>query len=194
MQQHPLHEILRSATSDVHARLHNRRGLDAVKARKAGHADYSALLRRVYGFHRPFEVAAGISTERTDWLKADLVVFGIDRGMSFALLQCRHSATALRQATFRRRVTSPKGLRPRRPGSRASARRLASLCLTLLCLALGIGGRLLFNGHGATIGSVWHDYLTQLSSGPKERPAVIEGAIAAFAICEPMARGMGCRI
>ena len=175
LQQHTLHQILRSTTSEVHTRLHNHRGVEAVTAGKTGRADCIALLRRVYGFHRPFGVAPGITTERTDWLEADLAEFGIDRGVSLALLQCRRSPTALCQATFRARVTSSKNLLPGRPRvPRASS-----------TPGIGIEGRLVFNGHGATSGSVWHDYLTQLSSGPKARAAAIKGATAAFAILEP---------
>ena len=103
LQQPSLRKILRSATSEVYARVHNQHGLEAVRAGKTGRADCIGLPRRFYGFHRRFEVAAGIAIERTDWWKRIWVYSVLDRGG----------------------VTSSKSIRPRRSGFHPPARRFA---------------------------------------------------------------------
>ena len=180
----PLHELLRATTGEVHERLHGHRGLAAVKAGTIGRAEYTALLARLYGFYRPFEVAAGVPAERTDWLHADLAVFGVDRDMCLALPCCRafpeHASRAyLLGAHY---VVEGSAL-----GGRGLARQLDAL--------LGpheTAGRAFFNGYGVATGTVWRAYLAQLSAapdGPADQAAVIEGAAATFAIFEQWLQG-----
>lgn len=179
-----LHDLLRSATGEVHERLHGHRGLAAVKAGTIGRAEYTALLARLYGFYRPFEVAAGVPPERTAWLQADLTVFGVDRDMSAALPCCRAfpryaSPDFLLGAHY---VVEGSAL-----GGRGLARQLDAL--------LGpheTAGRAFFNGHGVATGAVWRAYLARLSAapnGPADQAAVIEGAAATFAIFEQWLQG-----
>lgn len=179
LPQVTLHTVLRSTTSDVHERLHSHPGLVAVQSGTIGRGDYVALLGRLYGFHRPFEIAAGISPERTDWLEADLAAFGVDRARRSALPSCRafpHRASP-DYILGARYVVEGSAL-----GGRGLSRQLDGL------LGPGvIAGRRFFNGHGATTGMVWRDYLTQLSAAPNEcsvRAAVVDGATATFAIFE----------
>jgi heme oxygenase (biliverdin-IX-beta and delta-forming) len=49
---------LRAATAEAHERMHAHPGFAAAAAGAIGIADYRQLLARVYGFHRPFELAA----------------------------------------------------------------------------------------------------------------------------------------
>jgi heme oxygenase len=177
-------ECLRSTTGEVHERLHGHRGLAAVKTGNIGRADYVALLSRLYGFHLPFEIASGIATGRTDWLKADLAAFGFSVEMCLALPYCRSFPTPVSQDYLLGALYVVEGSAL---GGRTLARQLDGL--------LGAGatsGRLFFNGHGAATGIMWRDYLTRLSATPEEpaaRQAVIEGAIATFAIFEQWLEG-----
>ena len=184
LSRHSLHDLLRSATGEVHERLHGHRGLAAVKAGTIGRAEYTALLARLYGFYRPFEVAAGVPAERTDWLHADLAVFGVDRAMCLALPCClafpKHASRAYVLGAHY--VVEGSAL-----GGRGLARQLDAL--------LGpheTAGRAFLNGHGVATGSVWRAYLTRLSAapdGPGDQAAVIEGAVATFAIFEQWLQG-----
>jgi heme oxygenase (biliverdin-IX-beta and delta-forming) len=186
---HPaLHDLLRSTTREVHERLHSHRGLAAVKAGRIGRTHYVALLRRLHGFHRPFERAAGLAAGsargRTGWLEADLGAFGFDRAMCAAIPQCpafpnRASPRYFLGACY---VVEGSAL-----GGRGLARQLDGL--------LGIGvmeGRRFFNGHGMTTGTVWREYLARLSAAPQDCVAqaeVIEGATATFATFEQWLEG-----
>lgn len=49
---------LRAATAEAHERMHAHPGFAAAAAGVIRIADYRRLLARVYGFHRPFELAA----------------------------------------------------------------------------------------------------------------------------------------
>ena len=179
-----LHELLRSATQEVHERLHSHPGLAAVKAGTITRERYVALLRRLYGFHRPFEIAAGVAPERTQWLESDLAVFSIDRAMCSALPNCRmfHSHPSQSFLLGASYVVEGSAL-----GGRGLARALDGL------LGMGVTvGRSFFTGHGAATGTVWRDYLARLSAAPNEastRLAVISGATATFAIFEQWLAG-----
>jgi heme oxygenase (biliverdin-IX-beta and delta-forming) len=171
--------VLRAATCDVHERLHGHRGLAAVQAGTIRREDYVPLLRRLYGFHRPFEAVAGIAARRTGWLEADLAVFGIDREMCSAFPSCQAfpeqiSPGYLLGAQY---VVEGSAL-----GGQSLARRLDGL------LGAGVtAGRLFFTGHGGATGSVWRNYLAQLSASPDEpssRANVIHGATETFTIFE----------
>ena len=172
------------ATSEIHERLHHHRGLAAVQAGTIGRADYRSLLRRLYGFHRPFEIAAGVSAERTRWLEADLATFGVDREACLALPGC----TAFpRSASPDYWLGAHYVVEGSALGGRGLARQLDGL--------LGSGvteGRLFFSGHGASTGAVWRDYLARLAAVPNCRSAraeVVGGATATFAIFESWLEG-----
>ena len=83
-----LRNILRSATSVVHNRLHSHDGLAAVAAGTIDRASYTALLGRLYGFHHSFEQTTQTVPERTRWLESDLAALGVDGGMLAGLPRC----------------------------------------------------------------------------------------------------------
>lgn len=179
-----LRDALRSATDDVHERLHAHRGLAAVQAGTIDRSKYRALLSRLYGFHRPFEVLARIAPNRTTWLESDLAVLGIDAGQRAALPRC---------AAFPEKVSREYilGARYVVEGSALGGRGLARQLDDLLGLGM-IAGRRFFSGHGAATSVVWRDYLVLLSSVPDvgtKRAAVIEGPAEAFAIFEQWLEG-----
>jgi heme oxygenase len=73
-----LHQALRQATRAPHERLHGHPGFLAVQKGTIEVDTYRALLARLYGFHLPFEAAAGIGPDRSHRLRDDLVVLGFD--------------------------------------------------------------------------------------------------------------------
>jgi hypothetical protein len=83
-----LRTALRLATLPAHTRLHGHPGLGAVQAGTIDRRAYRALLSRLYGFHVPFEAAAGIEPERSRWLAADLQALGLDEPAIAGLPRC----------------------------------------------------------------------------------------------------------
>lgn len=179
-----LRECLRAATSEVHERLHRHPGLAAVQSGTIGKAAYTALLRRLLGFHQPFEMMANLAPDRTVWLEHDLIDLGVDPSSLAALprtwaFPAKASADYLLGARY---VVEGSAL-----GGRGLARQLDGL--------LGTGvteGRRFFTGHGAETGAVWRAYLDQLSSaraGSSAQAAIVAGANQTFAIFEQWLEG-----
>jgi heme oxygenase len=174
-----LRDVLRSATAEVHQRLHGHPGFAAVQAGTIDRAAYIALLRRLYGFHRPFEAAAHVAPERTRWLESDLAALGIDAAMQAALPRCAAFGGGLAPDHLlgARYVVEGSSL-----GGRGMARQLDAL------LGTGVSaGRRFFSGHGPATGDAWRDYLALLSTIPvteQKRAAIVRGASATFAIFE----------
>ena len=174
-----LRDDLRSSTHDVHERLHRHRGLAAVQAGTIDLKAYTALLCRLYGFHRPFEVATRLTPHRTIWLESDLEILGVDANQRAALPHCAATPEKALCAYIlgARYVVEGSAL-----GGRGLARQLDDL------LGPGvIAGRRFFTGHGSATGAVWREYLARLSAVPSvgpERAAVVAGAIQTFAIFE----------
>ncbi len=71
-----LRQELRAATQDVHDRLHRHAGFAAIQDATIGLADYQDLIVRLYGFYVPFEDAAAIGPDRSNWLAGDLEALG----------------------------------------------------------------------------------------------------------------------
>jgi heme oxygenase (biliverdin-IX-beta and delta-forming) len=174
-----LRDLLRSATSEIHERLHSHRGLAAVQAGTINRAAYIALLGRLYGFHCAFEIAAKVIPLRTRWLESDLAAFGMNAELlaavplcpTFSEMPCRNTVLGARY------VVEGSAL-----GGRGLARQLDGL---LGCDVLA--GRQFFTGHGADTGAVWRSYLAELSAAPKgaaETEAIVAGANATFVIFE----------
>jgi heme oxygenase len=175
---------LRAATSDIHERLHSHPGLAAVQSGTIGKAAYTALLSRLFGFHRPFEVTAHVVAVRSTWLERDLIDLGVD-AQSLAALPCSLAMPAQASPEYllgARYVVEGSAL-----GGRGLARQLDGL--------LGIGvtaGRRFFTGHGAQTGEVWRAYLDELSSLPAGSTAqteIVAGATRTFAIFEQWLEG-----
>ena len=182
--QSTLLDALRSATKNVHERLHGHRGLAAVQAGTIDIVDYTALLRRLYGFHRPFEVAMRAAPHRTTWLESDLAVLGVDAGKRMSLPRCGvFPEKATRESLLGARyVIEGSAL-----GGRGLARQLDGL------LGPGVtAGRRYFSGHGSSTGAIWRDYLLRLTAVPDvgtKRKAVVEGAVQTFAVFEQWLAG-----
>lgn len=179
-----LRDLLRTATHDVHERLHHHRGLAAVQSGMIDRQAYTALLGRLYGFHRPFEAVGRSAPDRTRWLETDLAALGVDCFASSALPRCLAlPPTASREYRLGARyVVEGSAL-----GGRSLGRQLDGL--------LGVGvvaGRRFFTGHGAATGDVWRDYLAHLAAVPDlplKHAAVVDGAIQTFRIFEQWLEG-----
>lgn len=174
-----LRDLLRASTSEVHERLHRHPGLAAVQSGTIGRAAYTALLCRLYGFHRPFEVAADLLPVRTIWLERDLIDLGVDSKSQAALprslaLPAQASAEYLLGARY---VVEGSAL-----GGRGLARQLDGL------LGHGVtAGRRFFTGHGLETGEAWRTYLDQLWNAPTGLAAqtqIVAGATRTFAVFE----------
>jgi heme oxygenase len=184
LTQPTLLDTLRLSTAGVHERLHGHLGLAAVQAGTIDRKAYRALLMRLYGFHRPFEVAARLAPQRTTWLESDLEVLGVNADKRAALPRCASfSEKALREFILGARyVVEGSAL-----GGRSLARQLDDL--------LGpdmMAGRQFFSGYGSATGVVWRDFLMQLSAVPDvgtKRATVVEGAIETFAVFEQWLKG-----
>lgn len=179
-----LRDVLRSATSTPHERLHRHEGLAAVAAGTIDRPGYIALLGRLYGFHHSFELAAKAFPERTRWLGIDLATLGVDAAMLARLPRCTvfpaiASPEYLLGASY---VVEGSAL-----GGRGLARQLDGL--------LGTGtlaGRRFFSGHGAETGAVWRDYLSRLSAASTataSRATIVAGAVETFTIFEQWLAG-----
>jgi heme oxygenase len=174
-----LQDSLRSATAVVHERLHGHPGLAAVQVGTINLSAYTALLSRLYGFHRTFELKAGLAPQRTNWLETDLAVLGVNAEKRAALPRCAaFSEVAPHEYILGARyVVEGSAL-----GGRGLARQLDDL--------LGVGvvaGRHFFSGYGTETGRVWRDYLAHLEAVPDvgtKWAAVVEGATETFAIFE----------
>lgn len=179
-----LRDLLRTATRDVHERLHNHCGLAAVQSGIIDRQAYTALLGRLYGFHRPFEATRRIASDRTCWLESDLAALGVDRFTCAALPRC---AALPSNASREYRL----GARYVVEGSALGGRSLGKQLDRLLGTGV-VAGRRFFTGHGAATGDVWRDYLAQLEAVPDvalKHAAVVEGAIETFAIFEQWLEG-----
>jgi heme oxygenase len=173
-----LREALRSATRDVHERLHGHPGLAAVQDETITREHYVQLLGRLYGFYTAFETAAGLSPIRSQWLEVDLTAFGVSPSRRAELPRCRglpNLATpeAVLGALY---VVEGSAL-----GGVALARRLDGLVGEG-----GLDGRRFFSGRQAETGAAWRDYLHRLSAsrGRTNRETIISTANATFAVFE----------
>jgi len=183
-QENSLRELLRTATREVHERLHKHRALAAVQSGIIDRKAYTSLLSRLYGFHRPFEVAGRLAPNRTRWIESDLAVLGMDCPARASLPRCLAlpSSASSEYRLGARYVVEGSAL-----GGRSLGRQLDNL------LGAGVvAGRRFFTGHGAATGDVWRDYLTQLAAVPDvalKHAAVLDGATETFAIFEQWLEG-----
>jgi heme oxygenase len=141
-------------------------------------------LCRLYGFHRPFEVAGRIAPDRTRWIESDLAALGVDCFAASALPRC----LALPLGASREyRLGARYVVEGSALGGRSLGRQLDGL------LGAGVvAGRRFFTGHGAATGDVWRDYLAHLAAVPDvalKHAAVVDGATETFAIFEQWLEG-----
>ncbi|PPQ36776.1 biliverdin-producing heme oxygenase [Rhodopila globiformis] len=174
-----LRTALRLATLPAHTRLHGHPGLGAVQAGTIGRGAYRALLSRLYGFHVPFEAAAGIEPERSRWLAADLQTLGLDEAAVAALPRCGYVP---RLETEARRLGAAYVVEGSTLGGRELAKRLDHL--------FGPGaieGRRFFSGRATDTGRAWRAFVERLErTGTDEATsaAVIAAAQETFAAFE----------
>lgn len=174
-----LHGVLRGATLDVHQRLHRHQGFAAIQDATIDLASYRRLLIRLYGFYIPFETAAGIGCERSEWLKDDLGALGVDAASLATTALCREIP---RLATHEARLGALYVIEGSALGGRQLGRNLAHLFGSD-----AVAGRRFFLGRGAGTGEAWRTYLAQLSAGaghPAARPKIIDAAQETFAVFE----------
>ena len=170
--------MLRAATQDVHDRLHRHAGFAAIQDATIGRAEYGRLIVRLYGFYLPFEAAASISPDRSQWLVHDLEALGLERPLH-ALPKCKHVP---RLGSAHSRL----GALYVAEGSALGGRDLARSLDRLLGKDVAEGRRF-FIGRGLNTGAAWRCYLAQLSSASSEPSAhaeIITGAVETFAAFE----------
>nr|WP_294505395.1 biliverdin-producing heme oxygenase [uncultured Rhodopila sp.] len=170
---------LREATQAVHARLHIHPVLGTVQAGTIDLATYRTLLSRLYGFHVPFEAAAGIAPERSLWLAADMRTLGLQEQAIAALPLC---PSLPRLDTPHRRLGAQYVVEGSTLGGRELSKRLDHL--------FGHGeraGRCFFSGRDADTGKAWRafaDALDIAGEDPAARAEMIAAAIETFAAFE----------
>lgn len=178
------HALLRSATADVHARLHLHPGFAALAAGEIGLDDYRLLLERLYGFHRMFEAASGLPALRSRRIADDLRALGASEDALTALPMCGFvpAPTSPAAVLGSRYVVEGAGL-----GGQVLARALDRL------LSAHVGDpRSFFRGEGSATGAGWRGFLGELdagASGPAERDEAVAGALAVFAAFETWLAG-----
>lgn len=183
----PLRCLLRTATQEVHGRLHLHSGFAAVQSATITRADYESLLVRLYGFYVPFDAAVAAAPCRSKWLEDDLRSLGLGRALS-VLPRCPH-VPSLDNGLLR------LGALYVVEGSALGGRDLARGLDRLLGKDV-TEGRRFFLGRGSGTGQAWRHYLARLSAAPPERTAraeVVKGAVATFAAFEHWMAGWSTR-
>jgi heme oxygenase len=159
--------------------LHVHPGLGAVQAGAIDRASYQSILSRLYGFHVPFETAAGIAPERSLWLAADLRALGSTEQAIAALPLC---ASLPRLDTAHRRL----GARYVAEGSTLGGRELAKR-LDHLFAPDERTGRRFFSGRDGETGKAWRSFCDLLDAEDADgaaRQETIAAAIETFAAFE----------
>jgi heme oxygenase len=163
---------LREATRAVHARLHTHPVLGAVQAGTIDIASYRTLLIRLYGFHAPFEAAAGIGPERSLWLAADMRTLGLTELAIAALPLC---PSLPRFETPNRRLGAIYVVEGSTLGGRELSKRLDHL--------FGRdnrAGRCFFSGRDADTGKSWRAFADTLDAAGENGAARAEMTAAAL--------------
>lgn len=179
---------LRAATTAAHERMHAHAGFAAAVTGSIGVTDYRLLLARVYGFHRPFEVAAREAAAslglvdldiegraRSSALLADLETLGLDSSTIARLpLWVPSRSFASRGALL--------GALYVLEGSTLGGAQIARALQGVIGGGAG-DGRRFFLGRGDQQNSMWRDFLAQLESlseAPRESAEAIEAAVVTF--------------
>jgi heme oxygenase len=178
----PLRMMLRRATHDAHQRLHGHDGLDSVMRATISLEAYRALLMRLYGFHAPFETAAGLDVARSRRLADDLAALGIGK----QVLACAPVCSTIPVLNTPWRIL---GARYVIEGSALGGVQLGRRLDRLLDGAAD--GRRFFLGEAGS-GGTWPELLASLAEVP-ERPAIraeiVDAANETFAAFETWLAG-----
>jgi len=170
---------LREATRAVHTRLHTHPVLGAVQAGTIDIVSYSTLLARLYGFHAPFEAAAGIVPERSLWLADDMLMLGFTAQAIAALPLC---PSLPRLDAPHRRLGGLYVVEGSTLGGRELSKRLDHL--------FGPNeraGRRFFSGREADTGKAWRAFADALDAAGERgaaRDEMIAAAVETFAAFE----------
>ena len=79
---------LRTATHDIHERMHRHPALSRLAAGTIGCDEYRRVLARSYGFYAMVEPVLGLSGKLTDCIVQDLVEMGMTPAAIYALPRC----------------------------------------------------------------------------------------------------------
>ena len=178
-----LRHLLRETTHEIHQRLHLHDGFAAIQDETIDRSAYQNLIVRLYGFHLPFELAAGFERERSGRLEEDLRALGLDPG-DRAVPICRHLP---RLDSTERRLGALYVVEGAALGGRELAKGLNGLLG-----ATGTEGRRFFMGRGPGTAQGWRDYLALLSAAstePSAQAEVISAAVETFAVFEDWLSG-----
>ena len=174
-----IRQQLRDATNETHQRLHGHAGFAAVQEGAISRTDYGNLIRRLYGFHRAFEVAAGLPAERSEWLALDLIALGDDGHLRASLPLCSAMPAydSLERVLGALYVVEGSAL-----GGRSLARGLDSI------LGTGVSaGRYFFEGRDEKTGTAWRAFLARLDdhqTTAASHDALIASAVETFLVFE----------
>lgn len=180
----PVRCLLRKATQDVHDRMHCHDGFDAVKSGVVDKRSYEMLLRRLYGFYHPFQRRAGLSNDRSGWLRSDLTALGVTVDAFDNIPSCTQIPYLY---TPNRRLGALYVVAGSALGGRELSRGLDAL------LGTGVtAGREFFLGYGDRTGEVWRQCLASLGSASTVQGAsaeIVSAAVETFAAFEHWAAG-----
>jgi heme oxygenase (biliverdin-IX-beta and delta-forming) len=186
-QKSVIRERLRSTTAETHERLHRHAGFAAAAAGAISLVDYRLLLERLWGFHRSFEIAVGVSAardglsldlaqrKRSSMLEVDLIALGASRQQIAELPQYEWLTRMRNRAETMGALYVIEGSTL---GGAVIARALAPVCQPI-----GGEGRRFFLGYGDQHGAMWRAFLSQLeacSQSAAEELDLVEGARTAF--------------
>ena len=173
---------LREATSAAHERMHRHPGFGAAAAGRISRSAYRHLLRRLYGFHRAFEIAmaAGAPTRlgprgRSSWLIEDLLTLGVAESEIARLPLCEGIAIPQSEA-------QALGALYVLEGSTLGGVQIARALSAAFDASDG-GGRRFFLGYGAAHGAMWRGFVEALESYAEDAHGTgeaIEAAVATF--------------
>jgi len=164
--------------------MHIHDGFDAVKGGTIDKRSYQLLLRRLFGFYRPFELSAGLTADRSTWLHSDLSALDVPAG------EIENSPSCCQIPylnTPNRRLGALYVVAGSALGGRELSRGLDGI--------LGVGitsGREFFLGYGDQTGQVWRQCLASLASAsakPGASAEIVGAAVETFAAFEHWAEG-----
>jgi heme oxygenase len=179
----PLRQCLREATSAAHARLHHHPGFAAIQNGTIDLPRYRSLLLRLYGFYLPFEAAADIEGDRSNWLRADLAAVTVG---SYAFATVPQCTSLERFDTQARQFGALYVVEGSALGGSHLARNLDSLLGPLVT-----DGRRFFLGRGSSTSAGWKLFLARLTAAGSTRAArdeMVEAAVTTFTIFEEWLR------
>ena len=185
-QRSQIRERLRAATADAHERLHRHAGFAAAADGGIALPAYRRLLARLFGFHRPFEIAIGAAARfapgvdlekrrRSPMLEADLAALGASRAEIAEAPLCDVIAAPASAGELLGALYVIEGSTL---GGVHIARALAPACASLEG-----GGRAFFLGYGDSHGAMWRAFLDQLdaaATSDAEEARIVEGATSTF--------------